>query len=114
MDHGFDQWLDLVRMVKDHARYFSSCRRLCSLCSETLRLLMFRFVHWPLFSRELRIRTLMPMLRVGDIVEIEMLNMGETKARLVHHTLAKRGFTFDVEGETHRVNVRQVTYLCML
>ena len=114
MELGFGIWFDLMKMVMDHVHMFASCKGAYALCFETLRVLMFRFVQWPVFSRERRIRTLMPKLRVGDLVEISMLHMEDVEARLVHHTLMRRSFTFDVEGVRYRANVRQISFLRMM
>jgi hypothetical protein len=71
-DH-FDEWLALVKMVKEHVYCFSTCKALRSSYGEMHRCLKLRFLDWPIFTRKHRLRVVIPLLRVGDHVHIETL-----------------------------------------
>ena len=113
-DH-YDKWFDLVLMVKEHVYWFSTCKTLRGGCTEVNRYLKLHFLHWPLFSREQRVRAAIPLLRVGDVLDVGVFG-GYDFVGVVMRA-GRRVVTFktdDKDDESpYSVRANKIVYLCM-
>jgi hypothetical protein len=109
----FDEWFALVMMVKDYVQWFSACKAYRNATAETHRRLRLRFINWPIYSREQRLRAALPLLRVGDKVHVETMDYQWFDGTVQH--LARHAVTFD-DGEDEPLVVRKskINYLELL
>ena len=111
----FDAWFALVNMVKEHVYCFSSCKVLRALYAETHRRMKLQFLHWPIFSREERVRAAIALLRVGDVLDVGVFG-GYDFVGVVMRA-GRRIVTFktdDKDDESpYSVRANKITYLCM-
>jgi hypothetical protein len=109
---GFDEWLSFVQVARGFVYWTSGCKTLHRQNFEMHRRLQLRFLHWPLFRREDRLKKALRLVKAGDWVSIETLDWQSFEAPVIK--AARHALTFEDdedEGEVVVVKKSRITYL---